>query len=205
MTRVGLDAGGCADYNAGVVQQDANFTHHFLIAMPAMVDPNFARTLTYICEHNEQGALGIVINRPLDMTLEALFERIDIPLEARRFAALPVMFGGPVQTDRGFVLHRPIGKWQATLPVKDELGLTSSRDILQSVGSAGEPEEFIVSLGYAGWAAGQLEYELAQNAWLTVAADAQVIFGLPPEERLPAAMQLLGFDLANLSDVAGHA
>jgi len=205
VTRVGLDAGGCADYNAGVVQQDANFTHHFLIAMPAMVDPNFARTLTYICEHNEQGALGIVINRPLDMTLEALFERIDIPLEARRFAALPVMFGGPVQTDRGFVLHRPVGKWQATLPVKDELGLTSSRDILQSVGSAGEPEEFIVSLGYAGWAAGQLEYELAQNAWLTVAADAQVIFGLPPEERLPAAMQLLGFDLANLSDVAGHA
>ena len=205
MTCVGLNAGGCADYNAGVVQQDANFTHHFLIAMPAMVDPNFARTLTYICEHNEQGALGIVINRPLDMTLEALFERIDIPLEARRFAALPVMFGGPVQTDRGFVLHRPVGKWQATLPVKDELGLTSSRDILQSVGSAGEPEEFIVSLGYAGWAAGQLEYELAQNAWLTVAADAQVIFGLPPEERLPAAMQLLGFDLANLSDVAGHA
>lgn len=205
MTRAGLDAGGWADYNAVVVQQDVNLTHHFLIAMPAMVDPNFARTLTYICEHNEQGALGIVINRPLDMTLEALFERIDIPLEAKRFAALPVMFGGPVQTDRGFVLHRPVGKWQATLPVKEELGLTSSRDILQSVGSAGEPEEFIVSLGYAGWAAGQLEYELAQNAWLTVAADAQVIFGLPPEERLPAAMQLLGFELANLSDVAGHA
>ncbi len=201
----GLDAGGCADYNAGVTQKDVNFTHHFLIAMPAMVDPNFARTLTYICEHNEQGALGIVINRPLDMTVEALFERIDIPLEAKHFAALPVMFGGPVQTDRGFVLHRPVGQWQATLPVKDELGLTSSRDILQSVGSAGEPEEFIVSLGYAGWAAGQLEHELAQNAWLTVAADAQILFGLPPEERLPAAMQLLGFDLANLSDVAGHA
>lgn len=200
-----MDAGDDADYNADVVQQDVNLTHHFLIAMPAMVDPNFARTLTYICEHNEQGALGIVINRPLDMTLEMLFERIDIPLEAKHFAGLPVMFGGPVQTDRGFVLHRPVGKWQATLPVNDELGLTSSRDILQSVGSAGEPEEFIVSLGYAGWAAGQLEYELAQNAWLTVAADAQVIFGMPPEERLPAAMQLLGFDLANLSDVAGHA
>ena len=200
-----MDAGGGADYNAVVVQQDVNLTHHFLIAMPAMVDPNFSRTLTYICEHNEQGALGIVINRPLDMTLEALFERIDIPLEAARFAALPVMFGGPVQTERGFVLHRPVGKWQATLSVQDELGLTSSRDILQSVGSAGEPEEFIVSLGYAGWAAGQLEHELAQNAWLTVPADAQIIFGLPPEERLPAAMQLLGFDLANLSDVAGHA
>jgi putative transcriptional regulator len=188
-----------------VVQQEVNLTHHFLIAMPAMVDPNFARTLTYICEHNAQGALGIVINRPLDMTLEALFERINIPLEARRFAALPVMFGGPVQTDRGFVLHRPVGSWQATLAVRDELGLTSSRDILQSVGSAGEPGEFIVTLGYAGWAAGQLEYELAQNAWLTVAAEPDIMFGLPPEERLPAAMQLLGFDLANLSDVAGHA
>lgn len=200
-----MDAGRRADYNADVAQQEVNLTHHFLIAMPAMVDPNFARTLTYICEHNEQGALGIVINRPLDMTLETLFERIEIPLEDKRFAGLPVMFGGPVQTDRGFVLHRPVGKWQATLPVKDDLGLTSSRDILQSVGSSGEPEEFIVSLGYAGWAAGQLEYELAQNAWLTVAADVQVIFGMPPEERLPAAMQLLGFDLANLSDVAGHA
>lgn len=200
-----MDADDAEDYNVGVAQQDVNLTHHFLIAMPAMVDPNFSRTLTYICEHNRQGALGIVINRPLDMTLGQLFERIDIPLQNDHFARLPVMFGGPVQTDRGFVLHRPIGQWQATLPVNDELGLTSSRDILQSVGSAGEPDEFVVSLGYAGWAAGQLEHELAQNAWLTVAADAKIIFGLPPEERLPAAMQLLGFDLANLSDVAGHA
>ena len=193
------------DYNGAVVQPDVNLTHHFLIAMPSMVDPNFARTLTYVCEHNEQGALGIIINRPLDMTLDALFERIEIPLEERHLAGLPVYFGGPVQTDRGFVLHRPVGDWQATLAVRGELGLTSSRDILQSVGSQGVPEEFLVSLGYAGWAAGQLEHELAQNAWLTVAADAQILFGLPPEERLPAAMQLLGFDLANLSDVAGHA
>lgn len=182
-----------------------NLTHHFLIAMPAMADPNFSNTLTYICEHNDQGALGIVINRTLDMTLDALFERIDIPLEAQRFASQPVMYGGPVQTDRGFVLHRPIGHWQATLSVKGELGLTSSRDILQSVGNAGDPEEFLVSLGYAGWAAGQLEHELGQNAWLTVAADTHIIFDVPPEERLPAAMHLLGFDLANLSNVAGHA
>jgi putative transcriptional regulator len=200
-----LCAGRPADYNGGVAQADVNLTHHFLIAMPNMVDPNFARTLTYVCEHNEQGALGIIINRPLDMKLEALFERIDIALEPHHLGGLPVYFGGPVQTDRGFVLHRPIGDWQATLEVRDELGLTSSRDILQSVGSVGEPQEFIVSLGYAGWAAGQLEHELAQNAWLTVPADSQIIFSLPPEERLPAAMQLLGFDLANLSDVAGHA
>lgn len=184
---------------------NVNLTNHFLIAMPAMVDPNFSRTLTFICEHSDQGALGVIVNRPLDMSLDTLFERVDLKLESERFQDMPVYFGGPVQTDRGFVLHRPVGKWQATLPVQDELGLTSSRDILQSVGSLGEPEEFIVSLGYAGWAAGQLEHELAQNAWLTVPADAQIIFGLPPEERLPAAMQLLGFDLANLSDVAGHA
>ncbi len=184
---------------------NVNLTHHFLIAMPNMVDPNFARSLTYICEHNEQGALGIVVNRPLDMTLEDLFQRIDISLEERRFAGLPVYFGGPVQTDRGFVLHRPVGAWQATLSVHDEIGLTSSRDILQSVGAKGEPEEFLVSLGYAGWAAGQIEHELAQNAWLTVAAEPYVIFALPPEERLAAAMQLLGFDLSNLSDTAGHA
>ena len=200
-----MEAGDGAVTIPCVSAQAVNLTHHFLIAMPAMVDPNFARTLTYICEHNEQGARGVVINRPLDMTLDTLFERIEIPLEAQQLAGLPVMFGGPVQTDRGFVLHRPLGKWQATLPVREELGLTSSRDILQSVGSSGQPEEFLVTLGYAGWAAGQLEYELGQNAWLTVAADAHIIFGLPPEARLPAAMQLLGFDLANLSDVAGHA
>jgi len=196
---------GGRDYNTIMIQQNVDLTHHFLIAMPAMTDPNFARTLTYICEHNNQGALGIVVNRPLGMTLETLLDRIDIPLEAKRFAGLPVMFGGPVQTERGFVLHRPVGKWQATLSVKDELGLTSSRDILQSVSSVGEPEDFMVSLGYAGWTAGQIEHELAQNAWLTVAADPQIIFRLPPEERLPAAIQLLGFDLSDLSNVAGHA
>jgi putative transcriptional regulator len=185
--------------------QDVNLTHHFLIAMPAMADPNFARTLTYICEHNEQGALGVVINRPLDMTLATLFERIDLSLDSPGFGGMPVYFGGPVQTDRGFVLHRPVGDWQATLAVNGDIGLTSSRDILQAVGSRGEPAEIIVTLGYAGWAAGQLEWELAQNAWLTVAADPRVIFGLPPEERLPAAMHLLGVDFASLSDVAGHA
>lgn len=192
-------------YNEFVATEPVNLTHHFLIAMPNMADPNFARTLTYICEHNEQGALGIVVNRPLDMTLGMLFERIGLPLDAPGFATMPVYFGGPVQTDRGFVLHRPIGDWQATLTVHDEVGLTSSRDILQAVGSEGEPSDILVSLGYAGWAAGQLEWELSQNAWLTVPADPHIIFRLPPEERLPAAMQALGIDFTRLSDVAGHA
>lgn len=183
----------------------SNLTHHFLIAMPSMADPNFARTLTYIAEHNDQGALGIIINRPIDMTLGALFERVELPLEAEGFTDQPVYFGGPVQTDRGFVLHRPAGDWHSTLRVSEEIGLTSSRDILQAIGSQGEPAEILVSLGYAGWAAGQLEQELADNAWLTVPADMSIIFDLPPEERLAAAMQQLGIDFANLSDVAGHA
>ncbi|MBL8488621.1 MAG: YqgE/AlgH family protein [Rhodocyclaceae bacterium] len=186
-----------------------NLTHHFLIAMPAMTDPNFARTLTYLCEHNDQGALGIIVNRPIDMDLDTLFEKVSIPIEeagtAARFGDLPVYFGGPVQTDRGFVLHRPLGQWQSTLKVHEDIGLTSSRDILQSMASAGEPREILITLGYAGWSAGQLEWEISQNAWLTVEADPGIIFGLPPEERLPAAMQLLGVDFANLSEVAGHA
>jgi putative transcriptional regulator len=189
--------------------ESVSLANHFLIAMPAMTDPNFARTLTYLCEHNAEGALGIIVNRPIDLDLASLFERVSIPLtpgeNQQKYNDLPVYFGGPVQTDRGFVLHRPIGSWQSTLNVTPEIGLTSSRDILQSMCDSGEPDEVLVSLGYAGWAAGQLEWELSQNAWLTVKADPAIIFSLPPEERLPAAMQLLGFDFANLSEVAGHA
>ena len=183
----------------------SNLTHHFLIAMPSMTDPNFARTLTYVAEHNDQGALGIIVNRPIDMTLAALFERVDLTLESQSLAGQPVYFGGPVQTDRGFVLHRPAGDWHSTLVVNEEVGLTSSRDILQAMGSNGEPEEVLVTLGYAGWAAGQLEQELSENAWLTVPADLAIIFELPPEERLAAAMQKLGVDFANLSETVGHA
>jgi putative transcriptional regulator len=192
-----------------MVTETISLANHFLIAMPAMTDPNFSRTLTYICEHNADGAIGIIINRPMEMTLGNLFERVNIELEAgeplQRFGALPVYFGGPIQTDRGFVLHRPAGNWQSSLTVNEDVALTSSRDILQMMGSNAEPAEVLVSLGYAGWSAGQLEWELAQNAWLTVEAAPVVIFGLPPEERLAAAMQLLGVDFANLSEVAGHA
>ena len=170
-----------------------SLANHFLIAMPAMADPNFSRTLTFICEHNADGAIGIIVNRPMDMNLAGLFDRVSIPLDneqiGARFAALPVYFGGPVQTDRGFVLHRPAGQWQSSLNVSDSIALTSSRDILLSMGSTGEPADVLVSLGYAGWTAGQLEWELSQNAWLTVEADVGIIFSVPPEERLPAAME----------------
>ncbi|MDP2751171.1 MAG: YqgE/AlgH family protein [Rhodocyclaceae bacterium] len=190
-----------------------NLVNHFLIAMPSMVDPNFSKTLTYICEHNANGALGIIVNRPIDMDMANLFERVAIQLKeendngliASPFAGMPIYFGGPVQINRGFVLHRPAGVWQATLKVTPEIALTSSRDILLSMGESGEPANAIITLGHAGWAAGQLEWELGQNTWLTVNADPKIIFDLPPEERFQAAIRLLGFDLAHLSSVAGHA
>lgn len=183
--------------------------NHFLIAMPAMDDPNFSRTLTYICEHNAEGAMGIVVNRPLEMNIGELFERVGIPLATGEaewpFVSQPVHAGGPVHPDRGFVLHRKTQPWQSTLKITDDIALTSSRDILQAMGSSGEPHAALISLGYAGWGAGQLEWELAQNAWLTVEADEHILFDLPAEERLVAAMKRLGVDFANLSEVAGHA
>ncbi len=183
-----------------------DFRHHFLIAMPAMADSVFAKSLTYICEHNEQGALGIIVNRPSYLTVGELFKQLKVPLDKPELKDLPVHFGGPVQTDRGFVLHEPIGKWQSTLPVNDRVGLTTSMDILQAVGQGlQQPHKLLLSLGYAGWAPGQLEHELAQNAWLTVAASERILFDLPAEERLPAAMALLGVDYASLSEEAGHA
>jgi len=182
-----------------------NLTHHFLIAMPGMADPNFSGSLTYICEHNEQGALGVVVNRPTDMTLASLFEQIQMPLGSAAMAGQPVYYGGPVQTDRGFVLHRPVGGWQSTLAVREDVGLTTSRDILQAVSEGAGPDGLLVSLGYAGWAPGQIEDEIGRNAWLTVAAAPAVIFELPPPERLGAALRLLGVDPAMLCDEAGHA
>lgn len=185
--------------------ESVNLTHHFLIAMPNMADPNFARSLTYICEHNEQGALGVVVNRPIEMTLGKLFDQVEIALHDPAISDVPVYFGGPVQIDRGFVLHKPAGTWQSTLSVTDQVGLTTSKDILEAVAAGKGPEKILVSLGYAGWAPGQIEEELGQNAWLTVPASVDVLFETPPERRFDAAMELLGIDLSRLSDSAGHA
>ncbi len=182
-----------------------NLSRHFLIAMPAMADPVFARSLTYICDHNENGAMGIIVNRPIELDVATLLEQIDVELHHEEIASTPVYFGGPVQTERGFVLHQPLGSWQSSLAISDELGMTTSKDILQAVAEGQGPERFFITLGYAGWSAGQLESELAQNAWLTVEADPNVIFNLPAEQRYEAALKLLGIDMAMLSDEAGHA
>ncbi len=183
----------------------ANLTNHFLIAMPNMVDPNFSKTLTYICEHNDKGALGIVVNRPGELTLGSLLEKVEITTDNAQWRTMPVYLGGPVQTDRGFVLHQPVGAWQSTLAVNEVAGLTTSKDVLQSLGTGARPEKMLVALGYAGWGAGQLEQELKQNGWLTVEADLDVVFNTPPEARLNAAIGLLGISFANLSGQAGHA
>lgn len=182
-----------------------NLTNNFLIAMPTLEDPYFSKALIYVCEHTRNGALGIIVNRPLELNLASLLEKVNITFERQDLADLPVYFGGPVQMDRGFVLHRTGGKWQSTLAISPEIALTSSRDVLDAVAREGVPSEIIVSLGYAGWDAGQIEEEVAQNSWLTVPARADILFELPPEGRLPAALKSLGISFDQLSDVAGHA
>jgi putative transcriptional regulator len=182
-----------------------NLSRHFLIAMPAMADPIFSRAVVYLCDHNDQGAMGIIVNRPLGMDMKGLFAQIDVELNRHNVASQAVYFGGPVQTDRGFVLHQPLGNWQSTMSVEDEMGLTTSKDILLAVGRGEGPDRLFVTLGYAGWEAGQLEVELAQNAWLTVEADPEVVFAQPSEQRYDLALKLLGVDIAMLSDTAGHA
>jgi putative transcriptional regulator len=182
-----------------------NLTNHFLIAMPGMADPYFSKTLTLICEHTERGAIGLVINKPIDVTLGSLFEQVDIELKDDALRMEPVHFGGPVMVDRGFVLHQPLGEWNSTLKINDDTGLTTSKDILEAMATGQGPTRALVTLGYAGWAAGQIEDEIKRNGWLTVEAKAAMIFDLPCEARVTAAMALLGLNYGNLSDVAGHA
>ena len=177
----------------------------FLIAMPGLADPNFRHAVAYICEHTAEGALGIVINRPLDMRLREVLEHMGIEARDRAVEELPVYLGGPVQTERGFVLHHPPGDWGSVLRVDEELALASSRDILEAMARGEGPRQALVALGYAGWGAGQLEQELAANAWLSAPAERRIIFETPWEQRWQAAAGLLGIDLAHVSNEIGHA
>jgi len=185
-----------------------NLANHFLIAMPSMNDPIFGGTVVYICEHNEKGVLGVVINKPTDMTMDVLFDRIDLKVaDGLRPSVVnePIMFGGPVQDDRGFVLHSPGGRYSSSLSVTDDVAFTTSIDVLEAVANGSGPRRMLVSIGYAGWSPGQLEEEIARNGWLTVGADAHVLFDLPIEERYNAAIKLLGIDPLMLASEAGHA
>jgi putative transcriptional regulator len=186
-----------------------NLTHQFLIAMPGMLDGHFAGSVVYLCEHNDRGALGLVINKPTDITLGALFEKVDLTLPDEALAAQPVFFGGPVQTERGFVLHEPqaddASAFASTLAVPDGLAMTTSKDVLESIAAGHGPQRLLVTLGYSGWGAGQLEDEIGRNGWLTVPADPALVFDTPVEQRYQRAMQLLGVDPRMLSQEAGHA
>lgn len=189
------------------IANSIDLTHHFLIAMPGMADPHFSKTLTYICEHTPQGAIGLIVNKPIDVTLANLFDQVEITLPTAnlRLCETNVLFGGPVLMDRGFVLHQPLGDWNSTLKVNENTGLTTSKDILEAIGRGDGPTRILVTLGYAGWGPGQLEDEISRNGWLSVAANADLLFDLPSEARLTAAMGMLGLNYANLCDTAGHA
>ena len=180
-------------------------TNQFLVAMPGLDDPNFRETVTFICEHSAQGALGIIVNRPMNVVLEDVLKQLALKASDSDTGASPVFLGGPVQTDRGFVIHEPHGEWEATLKVTDSLGVTTSRDVLEALAAGGGPRRCFVALGYAGWTAGQLEEEMKSNSWLSVPADPRIIFDTPSELRWQAAAQLLGVDMTLLSGDAGHA
>jgi putative transcriptional regulator len=191
-----------------------NLTHHFLIAMPGLEDATFSRSVVYLCEHSERGALGLVINKPSDIDLAALFQKIDLHLSRPELGASPVFQGGPVQTERGFVLHEPVfadadrpeeSVYASTMTIPGGLEMTTSKDVLEALATGAGPRKVLVSLGYAAWGEGQLESELAENSWLTVVADPAVIFDTPVAQRYDRALMLLGLEAWTLSPDAGHA
>ncbi len=181
-----------------------NLTDQFLIAMPTLQDPNFVRTVSYICQHSDEGAMGIVINRPLDVRLHEVLEHMEIEISAHSRVNIPVFLGGPVQPERGFVLHEPPGHWESSLQITNRLAITTSRDILRAIAQGEGPDRMLIALGYAGWSAGQLEHEMAENAWLSGPATPTVLFNTEVEERWIAAAAALGIDLTLLSAETGH-
>jgi len=184
----------------------SNLKNQFLIAMPAMSDPNFNHTVTLICQQSdEMGAFGIIINRPSGLNLGGLFEQLNITVEDPSLAIIPALTGGPVQPEQGFVLHDTLKTWESTLTISDELALTSSRDILIDIAKGEGPKHFLLALGCAGWAPGQLEKEIQENTWLTCPANTQTLFDLPYKHRWQGAADSLGIDLNLISNVAGHA
>lgn len=187
-----------------MIEPIANLTNHFLIAMPGLSDPFFARTVTYICQHNDEGALGIIINRPSELTLKDIMSQMDIALDDDGLGQTPVYFGGPVQPERGFILHEPVGEWSSTLKVAEQLWLTTSRDILEAISRGDGPRKILLALGYAGWGKGQLEREIVQNSWLNAEAEQSIIFTRPAASRWKAAAELMGVDISLLTTQAGH-
>lgn len=187
------------------MEEPTYLTGQLLIAMPSMMDPNFHRTVTYICEHNEHGALGLVINRPLDFDLGEVFDQLSLTKADVELANAPILRGGPVELERGFVIHDSADEWESTTSIGDSIQVTTSQDILSAMATGNGPKRAIVILGYAGWGAGQLENEITENAWLSAPGSPQIVFDTPYEQRWQEAAALLGVDLATISTDAGHA
>lgn len=186
-------------------QAGDNLTGHFLIAMPSLNDGFFNHAVTYICEHNESGSFGVIINQQTNINLKQVLDEMKIESDNSYKDDQSIFIGGPVDQGRGFILHRPTGSWSSSLNVRNKVALTTSKDILQAIANNEGPEECLIALGYAGWAAGQLEQEMADNTWLTCPADEQIIFNTPVDERWKAAAKLIGIDLSLLSNETGHA
>jgi putative transcriptional regulator len=182
-----------------------NLTNQLLVAMPGLEDPNFAQTVTLVCEHSDKGALGIVLNKPLTMRLSEVLTQMNLPARDDSVGAQTVLRGGPVHQDRGFVLHRPGGAWESTHKISDSIQVTTSRDVLAAMSRGEGPDNAFIALGYAQWGAGQLEQELKDNSWLTLPLNESVLFELPYEERWLAAWRSLGVDVTHVSPRAGHA
>ena len=186
-----------------------NLTHHFLIAMPGLEDEAFAKSVIYMCEHSERGALGLIINKPSDINVQGLFDKVELPLRRTDLTLNPVFQGGPVQTERGFVLHESMmpgseSVYASTMSIPGGLEMTTSKDVLEALSTGAGPRKVFVSLGYSAWGEGQLESELLDNSWLTVEADLSVIFDTPVEQRYSSALKLLGLESWMISPVAGH-
>lgn len=181
-----------------------SFKNQFLIAMPHLKDPDFIQSVTYICEHNEDGAMGIVINLPSHLTYDDIFDDLNIPVSDSGIKNLPTLNGGPVQVNRGFIIHKTKGDWESSLETGNGIYLTVSKDILENIAQGSGPSEFIIALGYAGWDAGQLEMEFSQNSWLNAPVDEDILFKLPYEERWHATAKAIGVDLNLLSTQSGH-
>lgn len=189
-----------------------NFTNHFLIAMPGMGGGAFEGSVVYLCEHTEKGAVGLVINKPIDIKLKNLFEKVELSLDREDLAESPVYFGGPVQTERGFVLHERLdggegegGHYNSSLQIPGGLEMTTSKDVLEALSNGAGPKKILVTLGYSGWGAGQLEDEMSRNGWINVSAEPGIIFDTPVEQRYDRALLLLGISSGMLSQEAGHA
>ena len=184
---------------------ESSLQHHFLIAMPSLVDTFFYHSVVYICEHNDKGAMGLIINRPTQVMLVDLLSHLDIKNPSERLTNTPVLFGGPVEKGQGMVIHDSHAGWKTSVELSEDIFLTTSTDILEAIGTDNGPPHSLVTLGYAGWGEGQLEKELAENSWLTVPANDDILFHTPPDKRWKAAANLLGVDINLISNSSGHA